>query len=136
MNIQENRNFENHKENKSLINSNEINKNIWKESTLKINKRIEYFDWLRILCCFSVIVIHISAKKWNNSPIISHEWKIFNFYNSIVRFGVPIFFMISGTIFLEKDLSFNILLNKYIKNIYIKLLFWSFFYSLRKKNNS
>jgi surface polysaccharide O-acyltransferase-like enzyme len=41
--------------------------------------------------------------------------------------------MTSGTIFLEKDLSFNILLNKYIKIIYIKLLFCSFFYSLRKK---
>jgi surface polysaccharide O-acyltransferase-like enzyme len=41
--------------------------------------------------------------------------------------------MISGTIFLEKDKSFGSILNKYIKNIYIKLLFWSFLYSLREK---
>jgi len=116
-----------------LINSNEINKNEWKKSTLKKNKRIEYFDWLRILCCFSVITIHISAQNWYNSPIISHEWKIFSFYDSIARFGVPIFFMISGTIFLEKDLYLCIILNKYIRGIYIKLLFWSFLYSLREK---
>ena len=116
-----------------LINSNEINKNEWKKSTLKKNKRIEYFDWLRILCCYSVIVIHISAQNRYSSPIISHEWKIFSFYDSIARFGVPIFFMISVTIFLERDISFGIMLNKYIKNIYIKLLFWSFLYSMRAK---
>ena len=102
------------------------------KSTLK-NKRIEYFEWLRVFSCFSVVVLHVSGQKWYSSQILSHEWKIFNFYNSIVRFGVPIFFMISGTIFLEKDISFGIMLNKYIKSIYIKLLFWSFFYSLREK---
>jgi surface polysaccharide O-acyltransferase-like enzyme len=129
MNFQENWNIKN----KVLICSNEINKNVLNKSSLKKIKRIEYFDWLRILDCFSVIIIHIAAQKWYTSPIISHEWKIFNFYHSIVRFGVPNFFMISGTLFLEKDLSFGIMLNKYIKNIYIKLLFWSFFYSLREK---
>jgi surface polysaccharide O-acyltransferase-like enzyme len=133
MNIQENRKIENNKKNKIIINSIEINKNEWKNSTLKKNKRIEYFDWLRILCCFSVIIIHVSAQKWYSSPIISYEWKIFNIYHSTVRFGVPIFFMISGAIFLERDISFGIMLNKYIKRIYIKLLFWSFFYSLREK---
>ena len=133
MNIQENRKIENNKKNKILINSIEINKNEWKKSTLKKNKRIEYFNWLRILCCFSVIVIHVSAQNWYSSPIISHEWKIFNIYDSTVRFGVPVFFMISGAIFLERDISFGIMLNKYIKRIYIKLLFWSFFYSLRAK---
>ena len=102
------------------------------KSTLK-NRRIEYLDLLRILCSFSVVVIHISSQNLKSTQLLSPEWKIFIFYNSIVRFGVPIFFMISGTIFLEKDISFCIMLNKYIKNIYIKLLFWSFFYSLRKK---
>ena len=117
---------------KALIESNIINKNDLNKSTLK-NKRIEYFDWLRILGSFSVVVIHISCEIWYSSTIFSTEWKISNFYDSIARFGVPIFFMISGTIFLEKDISFYIILNKYIKSIYIKLLFWSFFYSLRKK---
>ena len=132
MNIQENSSFKNNKENKFLINSNEMKKNLLNKINFK-NKRIDYFDWLRILCSFSVVITHISAQKWNSSQIISHEWKIFNFYDSISRFAIPIFFMISGTLFLEKDISFGIILNKYIKRIYIKLLFWSFFYSLRGK---
>ena len=127
MNIQENSSIKNNKENIFLINLNELNK-----STLK-NKRIEYFEWLRVFSCFSVVVLHVSSQKWYSSHILSHQWKIFNFYDSIVRYGVPIFFMISGAIFLEKDISLGIMLTKYIKSIYIKLLFWSFSYSLREK---
>ena len=41
--------------------------------------------------------------------------------------------MISRTLFLEKNISFGIMLNRYIKIIYVKFLFWSFFYSLRGK---
>ena len=131
MNIQDNSRIKNNNENKVLIKSNKTNKNKFNKSTLK-HKRIEYFDWLRILCCFSVIVIHNSS-QWYTSQVRSHEWKICNFYHNITRFGVPIFFMISGALFLEKDTSFCSMLNKYIKNIYIKLLFWSFLYSLREK---
>ena len=32
-----------------------------------------------------------------------------NIYDSTVRFGVPVFFMISGTIFLERDIPFGIM---------------------------
>ena len=97
------------------------------------NERIDYFDLLRILCSFSVILIHVSSQNWVICPIKSHEWKIFSFYDGIARFGVPIFFMISGTIFLSKNISFSNILKKYIKNIIIHLIFWSFFYSLREK---
>ena len=125
MNIQENSNFKNYEFKKS-IKTNFKNNNI----TLKI-KRIDYFDWLRILCSFSVVIIHVAAQNWYICPIKSYEWKIFSFYLGITRFGVPIFFMISGTIFLEKNISFSIMLKKYLKNIYIHLIFWSFFYSFR-----
>jgi len=131
MDIKDNYSIKNNNENKVLINSNETNKNKFNKSILK-HKRLEYFDLLRILCCFSVIIIHNSS-QWYSSQIRSHEWRICNFYHNITRFGVPIFFMISGALFLEKDISFHIMLNKYIKNLYIKLRFWSFFYSLKEK---
>jgi surface polysaccharide O-acyltransferase-like enzyme len=41
--------------------------------------------------------------------------------------------MISGTIFLEKYISFSVIVKKYIKNLFIHFLFWSFFYSFRQK---
>lgn len=130
MNNQDNSTNKNKNDNEVLINSDEINKKKLNKSALK-PRRIEYFDWLRILCCFSVILLH--SNPWYHSQIRSHNYKIYNIYHNVTRFGVPIFFMISGTLFLEKDISFGIMLNKYIKCIYIKLLFWSFFYSLREK---
>ena len=128
MNIQENSNSKNYE----LKKTNKISNLESNKITLKI-KRIDYFDWLRILCSFSVIIIHVAAQNWYICQIKSYEWKILSFYHGIVRFGVPIFFMISGSIFLEKNISFTIMLKKYLKNIIIHLIFWSFFYSLRRK---
>ena len=116
------------------MNSNENSRFLIKNQNKLVNpERIDYFDLLRILGSFSVIFTHVSGQNWNTRPIKSHEWKIFSFYDGISRFGVPIFFMISGTLFLRKNISFSNLFKKYIKNIIIHLIFWSFFYSLRKK---
>ena len=109
------------------------NNNLQKNGITLRNERFHFLDWLRIICSFSIILIHVAAQKWYVCPIKSHEWKIFSFYNGIARFGVPIFFMISGTIFFEKNISFSIMIKRYIKRIIIHLIFWSFFYSLRKK---
>jgi surface polysaccharide O-acyltransferase-like enzyme len=132
MNNQENNNI-NDQDNRVLItHSNKID-NLESNISASTNKRIDYFDWLRILCSFSVIFLHASHQNQIICPIKSHKWKILIFYEGIVRFGVPIFFMISGAIFLEKNISFSIMLKKYIKKIYINRIFWSFFYSTREK---
>ena len=66
----------------------------------------------------------------------SFIWKISFYYNGISRFGVPNFFMISGALFLNRDLPFEKIINKYINNIFlnkkmvIHLIFWSFIYSI------
>lgn len=95
--------------------------------------RFIYIDYLRIICCFFVIMIHVSGQyiKYN---INSYEWKIAYFYNGISRFSVPNFFMISGTLFLKRDLTFKIIIRKYIKNILIHLLLWSMIYSFFDSN--
>ena len=90
--------------------------------------RFIYFDYLRIICCFFVIMIHVSF-QYRRFNINSYECKIAYFYDGISRFSVPNFFMMSGTLFLKKDLSFKIIVRKYIKNILIHLLFWSMFYA-------
>lgn len=90
--------------------------------------RFIYFDYLRIICCFFVIMIHVSF-QYRRFNINSYECKIAYFYDGISRFSVPNFFMMSGTLFLKKDLSFKIIVRKYIKNILIHLLFWSMIYA-------
>lgn len=118
-NLKNERNY-NNKKIKNII----YNKNIIKDS------RIYYFDWLRIISSFSVILIHVCAYYYFHYNINSFIWKISFYYNGISRCGVPNFFMISGALFLNRDLPFEKIINKYIKKMVIHLIFWSFIYSI------
>ena len=91
------------------------------------NNRIVYFDYLRIIAIFAVIVLHIAAHNWHGTDVNSFEWQMFNIYDSIVRWGVPVFVMISGALFLGKDISIKKLYNKHIFRIFLSLIIWSTF---------
>ena len=67
-----------------------------------MEKRCIYFDILRIVACFAVIIIHVCS-WYLYSDINSPNWQVFNFYNSIVKWSVPIFVMISGALFLKAN---------------------------------
>lgn len=96
----------------------------------KDEKRKVYFDFLRIFATFAIIMLHVAAQNWYNTDINSIEWNIFNFYDSIVRWGVPIFIMISGSLFINKDLSIKIIYKKYIFRIITVFIFWSVIYAI------
>ena len=120
----------------NVVINNQINSN---NISIKNNNkplRINYFDILRIISSFSVILIHVSARYYTNSNINSNNWKIAHYYNGISRFGVPVFLMISGALFLSRDLSFSQILKKYIRRLLTKLIFWSFIYSIYITNLS
>ncbi len=95
-------------------------------------QRVIYLDYLRIAATFCVVVLHISGQNWYTTSVNSFEWNVLNFYDSIVRWVVPIFVMISGALFLdnEKELSVNKLFSKNIFRITTALIFWSSFYAL------
>lgn len=100
-------------------------------------KRKNYLDFLRIFATFSVIVLHVAAQNWNNIDVNSTEWNIFNFYDSIVRWVVPMFIMISGTLFINKDVPIKTIYKKYILRIITSFIFWSMIYTIMiLKNNS
>ena len=94
-------------------------------------KRIVYIDILRIVAIFGVILIHVSAVGIADYPISSVEWKVSTLYGSVMRWSVPVFFMISGAMFLDKDkdCSFKTMAKKYIHRIVACIIFWGFFYS-------
>ena len=54
--------------------------------------RIAYLDCLRILAIMAVIMIHSSAGFINDYSSASTEFLVANIFDSISRFGVPIFF--------------------------------------------
>lgn len=94
------------------------------------DKRIYYLDFIRIIAIIAVIVIHVTAQNWYNIALNSTTWTIFNIYNSIVRWAVPILVMISGALFLDKQIDLKKIYQKNIARIIISFIFWSLIYAI------
>lgn len=93
--------------------------------------RIIYFDVLRIFSVFCMMVLHVAASNWGKAAVDSFEWQTFNVYDSLVRFCVPVFIMISGGFFLDnsREITLKKLFKKNISRIVTAYFFWSFCYS-------
>ena len=61
------------------------------------SKRIVYLDYLRVFAAFAVICIHLL--KYGSVEFHSVEWWTYTAYNSLIRWAVPVFVMISGVFF-------------------------------------
>lgn len=86
-------------------------------------------DYLRVFATLATIILHVAAQNWEVADVNSFEWQIFNFYNSIVRWSVPVFVMISGTLFLGRNLTIKTIYSKYILRMVIAFCVWSSFYT-------
>ncbi len=80
------------------------------------SERFVHLDLLRILACFSVVMLHSSAQFWYELPVEEADWLVANSYNAVSRFGVPIFVMLSGALFLSPQKETN-LKKLYLHNI-------------------
>jgi len=86
---------------------------------------------LRILATLSVIVIHVSGPLVVKfGEISSFDWNVAIFFDSISRYSVPVFFMISGFLLLGQDYGFREFLKKRLGKIVPPFLFWSLMYSV------
>ena len=95
-------------------------------------ERLLHFDLLRILACFSVIVLHAAAQFWYGLPIDSTDWLVVNSYNAVFRFGVPVFVAISGALFLapSREVNMRKLFLHNILRLVILYFVWSALYGL------
>ena len=93
-------------------------------------QRIAYFDVLRILATFAVIVLHLSAQHWADTDVYSRAWQAFNLYDSAVRWAVPVFVMISGSLFLSGSQSLSHILKKNVFRLATAFVFWSALYAI------
>ena len=89
-----------------------------------------YFDYLRVFATFAVMILHISAQNWGTVDVNSLKWQVFNFFDSIVRWSVPIFVMISGSLFLGKEIPLSTMYSKYIFRRGFSFLVWSVIYAI------
>lgn len=101
-------------------------------SDTKKRKRMVHYDLLRIIAAFSVVMLHSAAQFWYTLDIRSTEWIIANSYDAVFRFGVPIFVMISGAIFLDKNYKLDIkrLYKHNIFRMVILYVVWSCLYGI------
>ena len=95
------------------------------------NKRIISFDVMRVVAAFAVVFQHIGGQNWTD-VFPSLEWEIRNIYVSFAQWSVPVFFMISGALFLSSSKPNNIkrLFGKNLLRIVYAFLFWSAIYVL------
>lgn len=63
--------------------------------------RIDYLDDLKMLAIFGIILIHV-AILWPDAQIQGHNLSVF--FSVIGRFGVPVFLMITGALFLGRGI--------------------------------
>lgn len=94
-----------------------------------MSNRVHYLDALRILASFAVIVLHVSAL---NFGIDNTQWITSDIYDSMTRWCVPVFVMISGALFLDpnRNVSYKTIFSKNILRILSAFIFWSVLYAI------
>lgn len=93
------------------------------------DKRILYLDCLRVYATFAVMLLHTCASRWYASDINEFEWNVLNFFDSMVRWAVPVFVMISGNLFLSQEIDVKRIFKKNILHMAIAYVGWAFFYA-------
>lgn len=95
------------------------------------SKRIFYFDALRALAIFAVVMLHVISsfiiiltpglRGINSIPSI--HWF---FYETLTlfNFGVPLFFMLTGALVLGKNLPIDVFLKRRFTRIIYPFIFW------------
>lgn len=96
--------------------------------------RIPYLDLLRFTAISCVLLLHIISGITDTIPdqMTTAQLGIYHTLKSFCSIGVPIFFMISGTLFLapQKQLSFSALFHKYLRKIVLALLLFGTFFAI------
>lgn len=98
---------------------------------MQLNKsnNIAWIDNLRVLATICVVFIHVSSPllyRFEGKPDLN--WWIGNIYDGTVRFCVPVFIMITGSLMLSKDYALNEFIKIKMMRIIIPFIFWSTIY--------
>ena len=97
--------------------------------------RILYFDLLKAVAIFCMIMLHVTAEGIKGFELGSDLWCNSVWVNACTRWCVPVFVMISGALALnpQKETSLKKLWGKSILRLVIAFFFWSFMYCLYRQ---
>ncbi len=96
---------------------------------MSAQKRRYYLDALRIVACLAVAMIHVSGLNRCSVSIYSMQWEVFNLFECISRWAVPVFVMISGALFLKSDKPIRAILRQNVSRLAVAYLAWGAFYA-------
>lgn len=90
---------------------------------------VYWVDLIRVVAIFLVVMIHVIENiinRWNEYP--ADIQNIANFYDSITRMSVPLFFMTSGWLLLQKAESIKDFFAKRFVKVLFPFVVWSLIY--------
>ena len=90
-----------------------------------------YADGMRVVAIFAVISIHSAATGViQYGKLDETQWWCANFVDSMCRWAVPVFIMLSGALILDplRQVTLLVFYKKRLKRVGIPLLAWSTFY--------
>ncbi|MBE6801516.1 MAG: hypothetical protein E7530_01360 [Ruminococcaceae bacterium] len=93
-------------------------------------QRQYHLDYLRVFASIAIILLHVTAQNLPYVELAGTEWNIYNICNSASRWGVPVFVMMSGALFLPREIPTKMLYKKYISRMAIAYVVWSAFYAI------
>lgn len=97
-----------------------------------MNQRVFFFDLLRCVAAVAVIAIHVLAPYRNELGVISFSsWASAVSVNSVSRWAVPVFIMISGALLLSdaRPFNFKYYVQRRLGKVFIPFVVWSLFYA-------
>lgn len=99
---------------------------------LQAPARVQWFDLLRVIAIIAVVILHVSITEWHELSPDNPRWDDLAVIGSVLRFCVPVFFMISGALFLHpgREVSWHTLFRKSIPRLLILFGVWSLVYAL------
>jgi surface polysaccharide O-acyltransferase-like enzyme len=90
---------------------------------------VKWTDDIKLLATFLVILLHVSSFYIINSELFSYNWWVANFFESISRFCVPVFFIVSGFLTFNSNCEIGLsFLKRKVSRILLPFIFWSAFY--------
>lgn len=105
-------------------------------NTEKDSHYLPYGDAIRVVAIFTVIALHSAAARlFHFNEIHRFEWWTANIVDSLSRWAVPVFIMLSGALNLDlaKEYTLSAFYKRRMTRIITPLVFWSIFYFLYSK---
>ena len=95
-------------------------------------QKTPYFEWLRVFAAAAVVLMHTEGSLWPALGVQTREFALLTAFDSLVRWPVPVFVMITGALFLPRKTELKTVLSRYIPRMAAAFLFWSAVYALRE----